>query len=142
MIRMDKNVIGSWKLIKFEMKTNDNISYPYGENPLGYLIYSENGFMAVLISKDNRNNISAENITKISEEEKIQLADGFIGYIGKYEVLNNKIVHHVKLSFIPNWMGMPLERFCEFYKGNLILETPSEEIDGSIYASRLIWKKL
>jgi hypothetical protein len=139
---MEKIIIGTWKLITFEMKTDDKISYPFGENPLGYLIYGESGHMAVLISKKNRNTVSTEDINNIPEIEKTQMADGFIGYTGKYEVLNDRIVHYVEISFIPNWIGRPLERFYEFHKGNLILKPPAEEIDGVKVNSRLIWEKI
>lgn len=124
------------------MKIDDKISYPYGENPLGYLIYGESGHMAALISKKDRSNVSTEDITNIPKVEKTQLVDGFIGYTGKYEVLDDRVVHHVEISFIPNWIGRPLERFYQFNKGNLILETPAEEIDGSKFISRLIWEKI
>lgn len=139
---MEKNVIGTWKLTKFEMKTDDKITYPYGDNPSGYLIYNENGHMAVLISKKDRKNVSTEDITNIPEIEKSQLVDGFLGYTGKYEVLTDRIVHHVELSFIPNWIGRSLERFHQLKEGCLILETPAEEIDGSILISRLTWEKI
>ncbi|MCE5214218.1 MAG: lipocalin-like domain-containing protein [Methanobacterium sp.] len=139
---MEKNIMGTWKLIKFEMKTDDKISQPFGENPLGYLFYHENGRMAVLISKENRKTVSTQDITNIPETEKSQLADGFIGYTGKYEILDDKIIHHVEISFIPNWMGRPLERFYQHHNGKLVLETPAEEIEGSKFISRLIWEKI
>jgi hypothetical protein len=139
---LKKIIIGTWKLILFEMKTDDKISHPYGANPHGYLTYSENGYMAVLISKEGRKPICTEDITKIPEKEKIALADGFIAYSGKYEVLDDRIIHHVKISFIPNWIGRPLERFYKLHEGNLILETPAEEVDGSKLVSRLIWEKI
>ncbi len=139
---MEKNITGTWNLINFELKRNDTISYPLGENPLGFLIYNDNGHMAVMMSKNDRPPVSTEDITHIPEEEKSKLADGFIGYSGKYEIFDNEIVHHVEMSFIPNWIGRPLKRFYQFKKGNLILETPAEEIDGVVFISQLVWEKI
>lgn len=140
---MEKNIVGTWKLISFEMKTDDKISHPFGENPSGHLIYDEKNYMAVLISKENRNkNVSTEDITKIPEEEKVALSDGFIAYSGKYKVLDDKIIHNVEISFIPNWVGRPLERFYQLSEGNLILETPALEVEGSKLVSRLTWEKI
>jgi hypothetical protein len=139
---MRKNIIGTWKLISFELKKDDHISYPMGENPLGFLMYAENERMAVMMSDKNRSHISSEDITNIPEDEKSQLADGFIAYSGTYEISNDKIVHHVEMSFIPNWIGRPLERFYELDDGKLILKTPAEKIDGVVFISRLIWEKI
>jgi hypothetical protein len=139
---MENNIIGTWKLISFELKTDNIISYPFGENPLGFLIYNENGYMEVMISKKDRKPLSSEDITSIAEDEKSQLADGFIGYSGKYEILDEKIVHYVEMSFIPNWIGRPLERFYKFHKGNLILKTTSEEINGAEFISCITWGKI
>jgi hypothetical protein len=139
---MAENIIGTWKLISFELKSNGNISHPLGENPLGFLIYGETGHMAVMMSKKDRSPLSSEDIINIPEEEKSGLADGFIGYSGKYKILDNKLVHYVEISFIPNWMGRPLERFYQFYKGNLILKTPAEDINGVEFISTIIWEKI
>jgi hypothetical protein len=139
---MRKNIIGTWKLISFELKKDDRIYYPMGENPLGFLMYGENKRMIVMMSDKDRSPIASEDITNIPADEKSQLADGFIAYSGTYKILNDKIVHYVEMSFIPNWIGRPLERFYELDDGKLILKTPPEKIDGMVFISRIIWEKI
>jgi hypothetical protein len=141
-VDLDKNINGTWKLISYELKIDNEISYPFGENPLGFLSYNESGYMNAIISRRDRNKISTLDIYNISKMEKSSLADGFIGYSGKFKIFDDKIVHYVEVSFIPNWIGMSFERFYQFNNGNLILETPLEEIDGKKFISQIIWEKI
>jgi hypothetical protein len=141
---MDNSIItGVWKLCSFEFKSKDGTVFsPYGKDPKGFLIYDNNGYMSGMMSKSDRPNLSSEAINKIPEGEKSQLSDGFIAYSGKYEILKHKIIHHVEVSFIPNWIGMPLDRFYEFQDGKLILSMPPMSFNGKEYTGYIGWEKV
>lgn len=49
--------VGTWKLRSFEVKLPDgSVEYPYGKSPVGYLVYSLDGYMsAVIMDKDREN---------------------------------------------------------------------------------------
>jgi len=98
--------------------------------------------MSGMMSKSDRPNLSSANLSEIKEKEKSSLADGFIGYAGKYEVLENKIIHNVEMSFIPNWIGNPLNRFYRFENDELVLTTPPEDINGKMFVYYINWEKL
>jgi len=47
--------IGTWRLVSAETKSDSGeISYPFGKNAMGYLIYGEDGYMAVTIMQAER----------------------------------------------------------------------------------------
>ncbi len=59
--------IGTWKLVSWESKSSDGkISQPFGQNPVGYLTYTEDRHMSVAIMKKNRLNIeiTSQELTK------------------------------------------------------------------------------
>lgn len=143
MSKMDSRITGTWKLKSFELKSKEgDIFYPLGENPEGFLIYDKSGHMSGMMSRSDRPNLSSENLTQIKDDEKLSLANGFIGYSGKYEVLDDKIIHNVEMSFIPNWVGKPLDRYYEFQNDDLILSTPPEILNGKEFIYYLLWGKL
>lgn len=104
-------------------------------------MYDKSGYMSAIISRNDRKNLTENDFGLLPDEEKIELAKGFLAYSGKYEFLGKKILHHVELSYIPNWIGTSLERFYEFSKENLILSTLPVRLRGKEYVGYLTWRK-
>ena len=42
-------LIGAWRLVTYEAHSGDEISYPLGEDASGYIMYTPDGYMSVLI---------------------------------------------------------------------------------------------
>jgi hypothetical protein len=53
-----------------------------------------------------------------------------------------KVVHHVKVSFFPNWVGVDQERFFDFDRNRLSLSTPPFLIGGMQQTAHLIWERV
>lgn len=50
-----KPLIGVWRLVSLELRGADGqVQYPYGSDPVGYLIYDEDGYMSVAVMATNR----------------------------------------------------------------------------------------
>ncbi len=48
-------LIGTWRLISWENRSLDGqISYPLGQDAVGYLLYTPDGYMCVAIMRPNR----------------------------------------------------------------------------------------
>jgi len=140
---MSQSITGTWNLISFIFQAKDGaFFYPYGENADGVLHYDQKGHMSAIISRNDRPRLSREDFMEIPDEEKIQLSKGFVAYSGTYEVQEDRIVHHVKISFIPNWVGTDLERYFRFSGGNLILSTPPSVLRGKEFTGELTWEKI
>src|SRR5262245_53948439 len=72
-----------------------------GEHPKGYLIYTPEGRMMVIVVADNRNPPKAD-------EDRIALHKHMVAYSGRYVVNGERVVHHVDVAWNPAWMGTDL----------------------------------
>lgn len=137
-----EQITGAWKLVSFEYKAEDGTGfYPYGEKPRGILIYEPGGYMSGMVGRNDRPSISIEDLGRIPEKEKATLSEGFISYAGRYEVLDDRVIHHVEMSYIPNWIGTQFIRFYRFEGGCLLLKTPPTSFRGKDFVGYLIWRR-
>jgi hypothetical protein len=140
-----KELVGTWKLISFKITWDktDKVIYPFGEDALGYLIYTLDGHMSVQFMRANRTNCSTDEYKNLSTKEKIEIATNFGGYSGTYQIHENKIIHHPLISAFPNFIRIPQVREYELVKDLLILKCayPKKEMrkEG---LSQIIWERL
>ena len=66
----------------------------------------------------------------------------YISYCGKYEVTEDRVIHHVEVSFYPNWIGKDQVRFYKFEGDRLILSTPPMILGGKQQSGYLIWERM
>lgn len=140
--------VGAWRLVAAEMKNAGGAKdQMFGPNPTGYLMYSEDGHMAVLIMHEGRKNFGSQDLSGGTVEEKAEAAATFLAYSGTYEVraasevTANSVIHHIEASLFPNWTGSHQERFFEFSGDRLILRTPPMLMLGSEVTGQLIWQR-
>ncbi|RKZ90553.1 MAG: hypothetical protein DRR19_09720 [Candidatus Parabeggiatoa sp. nov. 1] len=136
--------VGTWRLVSYEVKLeNGQVIYPFGEEPVGYLMYTEQGYMSVTMMSANRPPFASENTRKASKEEILAAAETFLAYCGKYEVLEDKVVHYPEVSGVPNWIGVRLERTFKITGNRLFLSTlPSSKGDMPATSSHLVWERV
>jgi len=139
---MSERFIGTWKLVSFEMRSDDQVTYPLGKDPVGYLMYSYEGYMAASLMASKRQRFSSMDILKATTEEIVAAYDTYVAYCGKYEVTEDKVTHLVEVSLFPNWVGGKQERFYKLEGDELILSTPPMIVGGKQQISHLIWKKM
>ena len=135
-------LVGSWKLVSLESRdANGNISYPWGKDTLGYLIYNADGYMSVAIMSSNRNKFSSGDLKGGTTEEKVAAADPYISYCGTYEIKQDMVIHHIELSFFPNWIGVDQKRMLSIDGNRLSLSTPPIAVAGIEQTHHLIWER-
>jgi hypothetical protein len=134
--------VGTWKLILVEFHKGDLVTFPYGSDPEGYIMYNQDGYMAVYITPKKRPLFTSDDLGGGSIEEKVAAAESFVGYCGTYEILDEMVVHHILVSFFPNWVGGKQERFYTFEENKLILSTAPMELHGETQSAHLTWEKI
>ncbi len=141
---MDRNLfIGTWRLVSFESRTADGeVSYLFGPDAIGYITYSENGYMTVAIMTANRRRFTAGDILGGTTEEQAHAAETYLSYCGRYDLLEDRVLHHVEVSLFPNWVGAEQERFYTFEGDRLSLSTPPILFNGKMWTSHLIWERV
>ncbi|NEQ34981.1 MAG: lipocalin-like domain-containing protein [Okeania sp. SIO3I5] len=134
--------VGTWQLVSFELKdVNGEVSYPYGKDTIGYLMYAEDGYMSVVIMAANRSNFSSEDFFGGSTQEKANAMETYLSYCGRYEIKDKKVIHHIKASLFPNLVGIDQERFFEFTENYLSLTTPSFKKSDKRLTAHLMWER-
>jgi len=140
----NKEIIGAWKLVSFELinKTTGKIWYPYGKAPIGTLIFSADHYMSVALMADKRENFAAESIQMGTDREKIMAAETYLSYSGSWDIKDEKIFVTVHVSLLPNWIGKEHFRFFQIHGDKLFFQTPTvKQGDNESYVE-LSWTKI
>ena len=135
-------LIGTWKLLSWENRSilDGEVSYPLGEDAVGYIMYGADGYMSVAIMQPERAKFSAGDLLGGSEQERAQAAGTYVSYCGRYEFRRDTVVHRVELSLFPNWIGVEQERLVEVVGDRLMLSTRPILLGGVLRTAHLIWE--
>lgn len=140
------NIIGTWSLVNFEIEgiKDSSFLYPYGNNPNGYLHYTDDGYMFGIITNQERSNFLSEDIKGGTTKEKEDAFSTCLSYCGRYEVQekNAQIIHHIKASSFPNWTGRSVIRMFTIKANQLTLTTPTMQINAQNCVGVLTWIKV
>lgn len=132
--------VGTWKLLSFESEEeNGRIEHPFGTNITGFLAYCPDGNMNVNIMMNDRLKFKSGDLT-IASEEEMKSSMFYIGYAGRYEIQDGFVLHHIDVSFFPNWVGQTQKRLYSLGHGELTLETEPMNALGRLKKFRLVWK--
>jgi len=137
-------LIGTWRLISWENRSveDDRVSYPLGEDAVGYIMYNPDGYMFVAIMGPNRPKFAAEDHLSGTTEEEAQAEQTYVSYCGQYEFHGETVVHHVELSLFPNWVGVDQKRLLEVAENRLTLSTLPILLGGIQQTAHLIWERV
>lgn len=136
------SLTGIWSLESCELETSGGeISYPFGIAPVGYIMYSHDGFMSVVIMSAGRQRFAANDILGGTSQEKIAAIDTYLSYSGRYETTQERVLHRIEVSLFPNWVGTTQERIVALHGDSLQLSTDPQVINGRPQTARLVWKR-
>lgn len=124
-----KRIIGTWRLVhSIHIDPEGKTEYPYGEDAVGYIHYSETGVMAVQISRKSRG--KAEDLARLKND--------YLAYFGRYEIDTEKQVvrHFVEGQLFPGDHPEVLERQYRF-NNDLMSLTPT---DGT--HRQILWQRI
>src|SRR5262249_25702320 len=109
-------LIGSWKLISASSTDTkgQRSETPYNAEPTGSLTYTADGRVAALISYGGRKPISMGATGQALLEEHAEAFKTFIGYGGRYTLNGDRVIHHIEVSSIQNFVGRDLSRNVKF----------------------------
>jgi hypothetical protein len=133
---------GTWRLVSWENRSTDAITYPFGQDAVGYIMYNEDGYMFVAIMTTNRPPFASGDILGGSLEEKAAAAETLISYCGTYKIQRGRVIHHIEVSSFPNWVGVDQERIFEFKENRLVLSTPPLLVGGKQQTAHLVWERV
>jgi hypothetical protein len=134
-------LVGTWKLVSASSTTStgERSESPYGAQPAGFLTYTSDGRVSALISYDGRKSLSYGGG---SSEEQAEAFKTFLAYAGTYRLDGDKVIHHVEVSSIQNYVDKDLVRSVKFKDDQIILLTPPTRMNGKMQTIELVWQRL
>ena len=135
---------GTWKLVSVSSSTaaGERNDTPFGPSPAGFLTYTQDGRMTAMISYGGRKRLSSSDARSAPAEEQAEAFRTFVAYAGRYTLNGDKVIHHVEISSIQNWVDTDLIRSIKFEGERIVLLTPPTSVDGKIQTFELIWQRL
>lgn len=138
----DHSIVGTWRLVGYEPRVSDGEgTYPWGRDPIGFIMYHPDGHMAVAILRRDRPRFESEDLARGTLSEKAAAAESYLTYMGRYTVEGNQVTHHVEACLFPNWTGSDQKRTFEVQGDRLTIYTPPRVIDGREQKVTLTWER-
>jgi lipocalin-like protein len=126
-------LVGTWRLASFVRRSGGRTEHPFGEQPVGLLLYTQDGRMSVHLASGDRAPLSPLDLTELPEAEAALAFHTYLGYAGRYRISGDTVVHEVEVSSVPDWVGAELVRRVSTLGQALVLRTPEEPTaDGSV----------
>jgi len=122
-------IVGTWRLVLYvEFRPGGALHYPFGEDAVGYISYSESGVMAVQMSPRQQ---------ALVEQARTGGQLDYLAYFGRYEVDTEKqlVRHLLEGQVSPGRHPEILERKYRFYDDKLLLR-PCDGADWEI-----VWQR-
>jgi hypothetical protein len=111
-----------------------------GQNPSGLLTYTADGRMMAIISDDGRKPLSVAD--RVSAEERAQAFSTFMAYAGRYTFTCDKVVHHVEIASLQNWVNTDQTPFVTLQYNRLTVRTTPISRAGAMVNLESVWERL
>ncbi|MCB1075950.1 MAG: lipocalin-like domain-containing protein [Simkania sp.] len=112
-------LLGAWKLVSCSINNSDGVTYPYGKDAIGYIIYTPDNVVSVHMMSASRMYASQHQFRSGTDAEKIEAAENFGGYVGRYEVSGDVVTHFPEACGFPSFINVPQKRKIDL-SGNVL----------------------
>lgn len=132
-----RQLLGTWTLSSYLKREADGrVVYPLGHSPVGYLIYTHDGFMSAQFMSVDRPHFVGKSQYDGRSHELARAASSYFAYCGPYSITaDGDVLHHVVVSLFPNWVGgVQLRRIR--VEGNIL-----QIVHGSAPTTELVWHR-
>ena len=131
-LKLRDRLVGGWRLAGYEVTAGGKTDHPLGDNPLGTILYTPDGYMSAQLAGPG-------------PYEDQDLPDAYyIAYSGPYDVdeASHTVAHHVDVSVIPSWLGTTQVRQVRFHgPGELALSVSEPRSDGMTSTTTISWAR-
>lgn len=138
------DLLGAWQLESWSIghEGRDEVSFPFGEDPVGLLLYTADDWMSVSVSRRDRAALPQDQpFRKIDSQRLAGAFKAYFHYAGRFRVSGDDVTHYVTQSLNPNFVGSEQLRHVEL-DGHTLVLSGRDEVDGRARFHHLIWHKL
>ena len=124
-----KLIVGAWRHVhSVIINAEGKKEYPFGEDAIGYIYYSDTGVMAVQISRKSRDEVN----------DAVRLKHDYLAYFGRYEIdtIKQVVRHFLEGQLFPGGHTAVLERKYRF-DGDLMSLRPVDRTNQEILWQRV-----
>jgi len=138
------SVVGTWKLVSVSSTTDkdETNKAALGQHPSGLLTYTADGRMMAIISDDGRKPLSIPDRVAAPAEERAQAYSTFMAYAGRYTFTCDKVVHHVEVASLQNWVNTDQTRIVMFQDNHLIVRNTPQLRNGVTVNLESVWERV
>ena len=139
-------VVGAWALVsctEVDVETGE-VFLPMGESPVGFILYTPDGYMSAQLSSPDRPNFADGDMYRGTADEYMAAGLTYLAYSGPYRVDEEQrtVEHAMTVSAFPNWTGDRQLRLAELDGDRLILRTSSPSMfNGSLKDATIVWRR-
>jgi len=139
-------LIGAWQLVRFAERNVETgqENFPFGEYPLGFIIYTPDGYMSAQLQRPDRAPFADGDPLRATPEEYAAAGSSYVAYSGRFFVDEAKksLAHEMAVSFFPNWFGQRQVRIVKIDGDVLQLSTDGpQRSNGVLKTATLTWKR-
>ena len=104
-----KKLLGTWKLVSYEVvwQATGEREFPFGKNPTGYIIFTPQGRVMMLITAEGRK-------APQSDQDRADLFKSMLANTGIYRVEGDTFITKHDVAHNPVWIGNELMRLFKF----------------------------
>jgi hypothetical protein len=139
-----ESVVGTWKLVSVTATTGKGEvdKAVLGQNPSGLLTYTANGRMMAIISDDGRKPLSVADRVAAPDEERAQAYSTFMAYAGRYNFTCDKVVTHVEVASLQNWVNTDQTRFVRLQGDRMFVRNTPQLRGGVMITIESTWERM
>ena len=131
-------IVGTYRVGLMEYYGEDGeVGRPYGEQPLGFAFYSAEGYTSTILSRPDREHFAGGDIMSGTDAEKLAAFATAGAFSGRWELVDDTILHHLECTTFPNWVGTTQVRPFEVDEDTLTLYPPKMLMNGAIRSAKV-----
>jgi len=139
-----RDLVGTWKLVSGTAHTGHggNGTDIYGRNPTGFVTYTSDGRMSLIISSDARKPLSVADRVAAPRDERAEAFSTCLAYAGRYTLAGDKLTHHIEAASFQNWVNTDQLRIVSLKGNRATFRTPPILFNGQEQTVELVWERL
>ena len=138
------DLVGSWQLESWTTgySDRDELTYPFGEDPQGLLIYSADGWMSAAISRSGRAPFPpGQSPRQAPMEQQAAAYRSYFHYAGRYRIEGGDVIHYVTLGLNPDFPGTEQLRHAEL-DGHTLALSGKDRVGEVTRFHALVWHRM
>ena len=98
--------------------------------------------MSSIISFGGRKPLSTPDRFAARTDEKAEAFVTCFAYAGRYSVKTGKVIHHVEIASVQNWVNTDLVRDIQIAGDRITYKVPAQLLNGVMRTTELVFERM